>query len=215
MDALLRRRQMMGMDTAPAPIFHSRLIFDGTAYIDTDIQIPENGSVRCIFGWETTKGMQALFNAGGRVYALLNTTTNTNNRYFTVAYDSGSSLVSGNTFYIAWTNQSYSFFLTPHLVGIGTKTASFTKGSSRPESGLVIGNNAAHTSTPFTGKQGGILRIYGSDAQNVTQDSDFSAFTPVYRLRPCTYLGEAGLWCVETGVFYGNSAGAGQLSVED
>lgn len=206
---------MMVVDTAPAPIFHSRLVFDGVAYIDTDIQIPENGSVRCIFGWEQTKGLQALFNAGGRVYALLNNSTNDTSRYFTAAYDSGSALVSGTTFAVNWSFNSYSFFLTPKRMGVGASTKTFTKGASRPQSGLVIGNNAAHTSTPFTGKQGGILRVYGSDAQNVTQDSDFTAFTPVYRLRPCTYLGEAGLWCVETGVFYGNSAGAGQLSVED
>ena len=215
MDALLRRMQMMGMDTAPAPIFHTRLVFDGVAYIDTDIQIPENGSVRCILGWEQTKGMQALFNAGGRVYALLNTSTDANRRCFTASYDSGSSLVSGTSFTLGWGNESYSFFLTPKRVGYGTNSKTFTKGSSRPESGLVIGNNAAHTSTPFTGKVGGILRIYGSDAQNVTSYSGFESYTPVYRLRPCTYLGENGLWCVETEQFFGNSAGAGQLSVED
>jgi len=200
---------------APAPVFHTRLVFDGTAYIDTDIQIPENGSVRATLGWETTKGLQALFNAGGRVYALLNNSTDATRRYFTAAYDSGTALISGTTMYLGWTNTSYGFFLTPKRVGYGTSSKTFTKGSSRPESGLVIGNNAAHTSTPFTGKVGSIIRIYGSDAQDVTSYSGFESYTPVYRLRPCTYLGEAGLWCVETSTFYGNTAGAGTLSVED
>lgn len=205
---------MMVMNTAPSPIFHTRLVFDGVAYIDTDILIPENGSVRCIFGWETTKGLQALFNASQRVYALLNNSTNATNRYFTAAYDSSSSLVSGTTFACAWSNNSYSFFLTPKRIGIGGGSTTFTKGSSRPTTGLVIGQNAGHTSTAFTGKMAS-MRIYGSDAQNVTQDSGFSSYTPVYWLRPCTYLGEAGLWCVETGTFYGNSNSSGTLSVED
>lgn len=214
MDTLLRRRELMAIDTAPSPIFHTWLVFDGTAYIDTDILIPENGSVRVILGYETTQGLQALFNAGGRVYALLNNSTDTTRRYFTVSYDSGSSLISGTTFDLLWTFNTYSFFLTPNLAGIGDVTYPFTKGSSRPESGLVIGQNYNHTSTAFTGRCA-MYRIYGSDAQNATTYSDLGNYTPVYRLRPCTYLGEAGLWCVETSTFYGNSNSSGTLSVAD
>lgn len=215
MDTLLRRREMMVRDTAPAPVFHSKLIFDGVAYIDTDLLIPENGSIRAPFGYETEKKSQVLFNAGGRVYATLNSNTNTTSRAFSAAYDSGTALVSGTTLTLGWTNNAYSFFLTPKRVGFGTTSKTFTKGSSRPTTGLVIGQNHAHTNVPFTGLLNGWFRIYGDDAQNVTQYSDLNNYTPVYTLRPCTYLGEAGLWCVETGVFYGNSAGAGQLSVED
>lgn len=37
--------------------------------------------------------------------------------------------------------------------------------------------------------------------------------TPVATFKPCMYQGEAGLWLVEEKKFYGNSAGAGTLSV--
>lgn len=195
-----------------SPVFYSYLVFDGIAYIDTDILIPENGSIRFPCGYETTKGYQILFNNGGRIYAYLNTSTNSTRRAFSSAYDSSSTQVSGTTLTLAWTYNSYSFFLTPKRIGFGTTSKTFTKGSSRPTTGLVIGQNAAHTGTPFTGRLTGHIRIYGSDAQNVTQDSNFSNYTPIYTLRPCTYNGEAGLWCVETNKFYGNTAGAGTLT---
>lgn len=193
------------------PVFYSCLIFDGTAYIDTDVLMPENGSIRFTTGYETEKKYQVLLNFGGRVYAYFNNSTNSANRYFSSAYDSGTTQVSGTTFATGWTYISYSFFLTPKRIGVGSSSTTFTKGSSRPESGLVVGMNAAHTGTAFTGAINGYIRIYGSDAQNATSYSDLGNYTPVATLRPCTYAGEAGLWHVEEGVFYGNSAGAGTL----
>lgn len=206
---------MVAGNSTPAPVFHSKLVFDGTAYIDTDILIPEDGTIRGPFGFEAEKKAQVLFNAGSRIYAMLNSNTNTTNRYFTVSYDSSSALISGTTRSLAWSYNTYSLFLTPKRFGIGTTSYTFTKGSSRPASGLVIGQNALHTNTPFTGTLNGWLRIYGSDAQNVTQYSDLDNYTPVYTLRPCTYNGEAGLWCVQTSTFYGNSAGSGTLTCAD
>lgn len=206
---------MVAGNSAPAPVFHTRLYFDGTAYIDTDILFPENGSIRIPLGYETEKKSQVIFNAGGRVYATLNSNTNTTSRAFSFAYDSSSALISGTTRTLAWTNNAYTLFLTPKRGGIGSNSNTFTKGSSRPTTGIVFGQNAAHTNVPFTGAINGIVRIYDSDAQNATSASDLDNYTPLYRLRPCVYLGEAGLWCVETSTFYGNTAGSGTLTCGD
>lgn len=213
MDTLLRRRQMMVMDTAPLPTFHTRLVFDGTAYIDTDIIIPENGTVRFDGGYEAEKKSQTLFNVGGKLYGILNSSTNNTSRFFTANYY-GSSAVSGTSLGVAWTYNTYGFWLTPKRVGIGDRAFTFTKGSTLPEGGLVVGMNAAHTGVAYTGRLK-MIRIYGSDAQNCESTTDLNSYTPVYTLKPCTYNGENGLWCVETDSFYGNTAGAGQLSVVD
>lgn len=208
----------MGMDATPPtpqPEFHTRLFFDGTAYIDTDILMPEDGSIRIPLGYETGKKSQVLFNAGGRVYATLNSNTNATNRAFSFAYDASSPQISGTTIACAWATSAYSVFLTPKRGGYGGNSATFTKGSSRPATGFVFGQNAAHTNVPFTGAINGWIRIYGSDAQNATSYSDLANYTPVYTLRPCTYNGEAGLWCVQTSTFYGNTAGAGTLTCGD
>ena len=214
MDTLLRRRELIeAVNSAPAPIFHAKLIFDGTAYIDTTVLMPEDGTLRAIFGWETEKKYQVLFSFDGKVGTYLNSSTNATSRYFTATYD-GATGVSGTTLSLGWSYSSYSFFLSPSRVGYGSTTRTFTKGSSHPTSGLVVGQNASHSGTPFTG---GVqrIRIYGSDAKNVTSNSDLDNYTPVANLRPCTYLGEAGLWWVEQGIFFGNSAGSGSLSVAD
>lgn len=206
---------MLGMDTTPSPVFHTRLVFDGTAYIDTTVLMPENGSIRLPVGNETEKKSQTIFNFGGRVYCLLNSSTSNTVRAFTSAYDSGTAQISGSTKTLSWDTTAYSLFLTPKRFGFGDSARTFTKGSSRPESGLVVGMNASHTGVAFTGKLNGWIRIYGSDAQNATSYSGLGSYTPVATLRPCTFLGEAGLWWVEQGIFFGNSAGAGTLTCED
>ena len=206
----------MGLGNSSAtPVFHTRLVFDGTAYIDTDVPIPENGSLRVTLGYETTKGTQRIFSADGMFDAYLNGSTNGTTRYFSACYGATSTVVSGTQLSLAWTYNTYSFFLTPKRVGYGSTTRTFTKGANTPTNGLVVGVNYTHSGVPFTGKVMSRIRIYGSDAQDVTQDSDFANFTPVATLRPCTYLGEAGLWWVEQGRFFGNTAGAGTLTVED
>ena len=201
------------MNTAPSPIFHAKLIFDGVAYIDTSVPMPEDGTLRAVFGWETEKKYQVLFSFDGKVGTYLNSSTNGTSRDFTCTYD-GATGTSGTAFGLGWSYNSYSFFLTPKRAGIGNNAHTFTKGNSRPTNGLVVGQNAAHTGTPYTGAVQRI-RLYGSAAQNATTNSALDNYTPVANLRPCTYLGEAGLWWVEQGLFFGNSAGAGQLSVAD
>lgn len=207
---------MMGAgNSAPAPVFHTRLFFDGTAYIDTDVVIPEDGTIRIPVGYETEKKAQVIVNAGGKIFLNLGGSTNTTNRAFLAAYDTSSPQVSGTTRTLAWTYNAYSMFLTPKRFGIGSTTTNITKGTSHPTTGIVFGQNAAHTNTPFTGAINGFVRIYGSDAQNATSYSDLDNYTPVATFRPCTYNGEAGLWCVQTSTFYGNTAGAGTLTCGD
>jgi hypothetical protein len=76
-----------------------------------------------------------------------------------------------------------------------------------------LGDNASHSAGgKYTGRMS-VFRIYGSDAQNATTYFELDNYPTLYTLRPCTCDGEAGMWCVETSTFYGNSAGAGTLSV--
>ena len=219
MDLMARRRMMMEIGGSPTPpvftpVFYNRLVFDGTAYIDTDI-IPASGSsFRCILGNETIKAAQRIFNVpcanSSLIGAILNSSTTSTRRYFSIYYG-GSSSASSNR-YLAWTSAEYSFFLTSKRLGWGNSSYTYTKGSKDPSSGLIIGSNSSHNGQAYTGNIG-VFRIYGSETENVSSDSGFNSYTPTYTLRPCTYNGEAGLWCVETSKFYGNSAGSGTLTV--
>jgi len=218
MDALLRRRMMMqsGSSPAPAPEFHSRLRFDGTAYIQTDIVLPENGSVRFgSSGSETRKGNQGIINAsnenGIRFCIFLTTATTNAKRVYAIRYDSGTTDSSRKEL------ENYTdrpgIFIMPSKWGFATSVTNFTKGSDRPTLGIQFG--ALSQGYRYTGSLG-YFYIYDSSAQNATDGLDLrDNYTPVYTLRPCIYNGEAGYWCVQTQTFYGNSAGEGQLTVED
>lgn len=216
MDTLLRRREMMVRDTAPAPIFHARLVFDGQAAIATDIPLPSDGSIRFYTcGRETVKAAQAIFcsqnDASQTVLGIaLSTATTSTTRTFLVRYASTSAVSNNKT--LDFSTNSYGLFMTPNGFGLGASFYSFTKGSVPPTKGLIFG--LGMISQKFTGQIGRVW-IYGADAKNCQSNSAFDSFTPVASLRPCTYLGEAGLWCVETSTFYGNTAGVGTLSVAD
>lgn len=218
MDALLRRRAMIASGGSPTPpppslVFYDRLVFDGTAYIETGITPPEDASFLVRLGNETLKATQRGFNCPtangviGMNYA--NGTTSTT-RFFNIYYGQ-SSAVSTNRF-LAFSTTSYYFFLTPKRFGWGSTAYTITRGAENPSGHLSLGSNNAHTGQAYTGRMG-IFKIYGSDAQNCASTTDFANYTPVYTLRPCTYNGEAGMWCEETSTFYGNTAGAGTLSV--
>ena len=221
MDALLRRRQMMlaggGSPTPPTPtwlVFYDRLIFDGTAYIETDIIPDSNDSYRVTLGNETQKKAQRYFllatENSGFTGVFLGSSTNSTKRYFSVYYGSTSTKATPT---MNFSTTETTVWLTPHKFGYGsTATSTFTKGSNAPSGPLVIGQSPSGVGQPFTGRMGW-FRVYGSDAENCAKSTDFDSYTPKYFLRPCTYNGEAGLWCEETRKFYGNSAGSGTLTV--
>lgn len=220
MDALLRRRQMMLAGGSPTPpehslVFYDRLVFDGTAYIDTDIVPGADYSYRLAAGNEAQKKAQRYFfvptEGAGFVGLMLNSSTTSTSRVFSVFYGSTSSLSNNQTLSFS-TYPTTALWLTPKRFGWGSTPHSITKGNLLPNGPLVIGQSSSHSGQPYTGRLGW-FRIYGSDAQNCASNSDFDSFTPVYTLRPCTYDGEAGMWCVELQKFYGNTAGAGTLTV--
>lgn len=206
---------MQAQGSGSAPEFHTYLVFDGTAYIETDIILPEDFSIRVTIGNEA-RHQQAIFsayNGSNFVFALwMNSSTNNNHRVFSARYDSTSTLSSTSS--LPFTTQRYSLFMTPLGFGYGNTVAvNYTKGSVRPTSGLNIGRPLS-TATPYTGKSGAI-RIYDDAAKNANSYDYFDNYTPIYTLRPCLYNGEAGLWCEETNRFYGNTAGGGILTVAD
>lgn len=217
MDALLRRRQMMLAGGSPIPpipagvVFYDWLVFDGTAYIETGITPPADASFLVRLGNETVKGSQRCFICPTQSgYIGMNYANVTTSRTFNIYYGQASAVSSNRT--LAFSTTTYNFFLTPKRFGWGSTAYTITRGAENAASPLILGSNASHNGQPYTGAMGE-FKTYGSDAQNVTNANDFSSYTPVYTLRPCTYNGEAGMWCVETSTFYGNTAGAGTLSV--
>lgn len=198
-------------------VFYDRLVFDGTAYIDTDIVLPANCSIKVSLGNETSKVAQRVFQASdgsGSISLVYTSNTTATYRYFGAYYDSASSLLS-NSRRLGWSNATYGWFMTPSRCGYSNGTAwTYTKGNAHPNTALRLGYNIAGTGQAYTGVMRNFL-IYGSDASGATSYAALDNYTPVYTLRPCTYDGEPGMWNVEQSKFYGNTAGAGQLSVEN
>lgn len=198
----------------PTPVFYDRLVFDGTAYIETDVIPPVNASLRTTVGYETLKAPQRVFQcqaANSTVIGInYNSDTNTRYRYFGVYYGDTSAVSA--THRLDFSTDWFSLWLTPNRIGAYSYVYSFTKGPNAAIGPLMIGTNVSHTGQPFTGRMSRFI-IYGSDAQNVAQTSDFNNYTPLYTFKPCTYNGEAGMWCIETSRFYGNTAGSGTLTV--
>jgi len=209
-----------GSPTPPTPViepvFYDRLVFDGTAYIDTDIVPDAEATYRMMFGDETLKASQTLFTIPAenstRIGVVYGSATTSTNRVFSVYYGATGAVRTGDE--LRFSSGRYTMMLSPIKFQYGQYVAaSITKGENAPSGALIIGQNATHSGTAYTGSVGN-LRIYGPDAKNATNYTDLlNNYTPTHTLRPCTYDGEAGLWCVETSKFYGNSAESGTLSV--
>lgn len=218
MDALLRRRLMMlggGGPTpppTPTPVFYDRLVFDGLAWIDTDVILPENCSLTVPLGGETSKVSQRVYAAwdsgSGGIVLTYGGGTNATNRQMVVYYDSSNYLSAQN---FAWSYTAFNFYQTPKRFGWGNAGYNYTKGNTHPSRGLRLGQ-WGDTHPAYTGYMK-TVKIYGSDAQNCQSYNAFGNYTPAVTLRPCIYNGEAGMWNVEQSKFYGNTAGQGTLTV--
>lgn len=206
---------MQAQGSGSAPELHTYLVFDGTAYIETDIILPQEFSIRVSIGNEARhqQAILSAYNGINFVFAIwMNSSTNNTNRFFSVRYDSATTQSSSS--YFPWSSARYAMFMTPMRFGAGNAVfANYTKGNVRPTGGLNIGRPLS-TATSYTGKSGA-FRIYDEDAKNANSYNYFDNYTPIYTLSPCIYNGEAGLWCEETNRFYGNTAGAGALTVDD
>lgn len=209
---------MAGEHEPPVPEFHDYLVFDGTAFIDTDITVPENCSFVMNMGDEASRRQMRVIRvnpggADGAIYSHISS-FRTDVRSMSYAYDSSSSLKTHNT----PTGSRIAWFMTPKRGGYGSQSLTYTKGDAHPLGGISLGGYTGDTSTSYYPYNGTIkyLRVYGSDAQNETSASAISNnHTPIITLIPCLYGSRAGLWHVEGGKFYGNTAGAGTLSVAD
>ena len=224
MDALLRRRAMMaaggGSPTPPAPTpeYHSYLVFDGIASIQTDIVLPTNGSLLVSIGGETVKGAQGIINAaniatGDITFALwMNNSSNTSKRVFSCRYNSATTDSNHPESNDTW-DRRVGIFITPTKWGYGIITSTHTQGNKIADGGLLISYDAY--GVYYTGKLGQI-RIYDSSAQNATDYEDLrDNYTALITLKPCVLNGECGFYDEAAGKFYGNTAGAGTLSVAD
>ena len=193
------------------PVFYDYLLFDGTAYIDTDIIPDENSSLSCAIGVESLLEAQIVFGfsgSGGTKFGIfLGSDTTSTNRSIVAYYGSSSSL-GANT--LSFGTLGYNLLMTPKLYGWGDATYTYTKGSGAPSSVITLGLDDEHNGQAYSGVMG-MFRIFGSDAQNATGYSDLATYTPTHTLRPCKCGANDGFWNVEEGKFYGNSASAGTL----
>lgn len=199
------------------PVFYDYLYFDGTAYIATNYILPATCSIRCAIGMETTKGNQLVFGAygtnGGYTAIVYGNNTSSTRRQVVPYYDSSSALATNR--YLEFSYQTLALFLTPKRFGWGSSSYAIAKGSVHPDGALHLGSTGgSSTWSKFTGRFG-ILRVYGSDAQNVSSDAGFNSYTPIATFRPCTYDGVAGMWYVEGNTFLGNSASSGTLTASN
>ena len=206
---------MMAQSFGPRPKFYTWLVFDGTAYIDTDIVPPEDATFNVSGGAELNRAAQRLFQqtstTGYYRTVFEGTSTTATTRSISASYNSSSSVITRT---MGFGSPFYSLFLTPNGLGWGTSFESFTKGEGTVDGALCIGAYFNRSSNPYSGAFG-TFNIYGSDAQNVTTASDLSNYTAVKKLRPCIYEGEDGFWNVQDGCFYGNSASSGSVSVAE
>lgn len=197
------------------PVFYDRLVFDGSAFIETDIVPNGSASFMVTLGNETLKASQRIFGfacAGGALTQItLGGNTTTESRQILSYYGSTSYL---KTKILSFSYSNYTIFMTPKGFGYGDNFTAFTKGSNAPAGGLILGNNPNSGGTKYTGTMTP-FKIYGSSAQNSQSTAALNTYTPTYTLRPCTYNGEPGVWCVETSKFYGNTAGVGALTVQN
>lgn len=203
-----------GISPATSLVYYDKLIFDGTAYIETTYVLPENCSIGVTLGNETVKASQGVFyssGGGGYTSFAIGGNTDTTRRQMVPYYDSSSYLASNR--YLKFSNALYSYFMTPSRFGWGSTSYTYTKGNLHPTGGLVLGALASK-STFYSGCMYA-FRIYDSSASSATTYGALTANTAVATFRPCTYNGEAGMWYVEGNTFFGNSAGSGSLSVSN
>lgn len=201
---------IVNQEAGSFPVFYPYLVFDGTAYIETDIQFPADCSIRINLGAEADNVAQRVIRAvdgSGMIQFIYGSSTTSTNRQLGVYYDSTS--VTKNDQVLAFSTIFYNFFMTPNGYGYGSTFYQYTKGVNHPTGAIRVGGWGS--GQPFTGTMA-TIRIYGSDAANVQNATDLlNDYTPIYTFQPCTYGGNAGLWCEELSKFYGNSAGSGTL----
>lgn len=191
------------------PDFYDKLIFDGTAEIQTDYVLPANCSIRLTLGGETAKLRQGILTSwsnGAGILLMLGNNTNSSTRQIVTYYDSAS-YVSGQN--LAFSYSSYNFFMTPSGMGWGTTFYTYNKGNTHPTSGLLIGHDDTRNYTGYIET----INIYDSSASGCRTFDAFESYTPIATFRPCVYNNEAGFWHVQAHKFYGNTASSGTLTV--
>lgn len=200
----------------PAPVFYDRLVFDGTAWILTNLVIPTDGSIRCTEGGETRKAQNLWYTdrgtGEGSIRLYWGGNTNSGRIQPMPLYRSTSYLFNNKNYSTSATERGV--FQTCKGMGFDTTNYTYTKGNLPAPNPLYIGGMEGSSVDPFTGYLKTVY-IYDDTTQNVTTYSGFDNYTPVYTLRPCLYGGKAGLWCVETSAFFGNSAESGTLTVSN
>lgn len=202
----------MIVQSTEIPEFYNWLLFDGTAYIETDIIPDENASFLLAGGAEITDGPSKYLlcytgTNSTKTGLFENSSSSTTSSIWATYYNSTSSLGSKSisTYY-----PTYDLFLTPKCIGFtSASTTTFTKGDGVPTGNLILGCSDSYANNYDGGTVS--IKIYGSDAQDVNSYAGFADYTPVITLRPCIYKGQSGLWNVEQNKFYGNSASSGTL----
>ena len=203
-------------------IFYEKLVTDGVAWIITDY-FPSA---------ENTRGIRAKGNIP------FNVTSGNNQGIYGV--NSSTSVSSYRTFsQIAWFNGRTVVYAkiqissNPYNTHTGTTVNDFDVNCYIDNDGLyhiesiingtlVTYKPSSHTSLGvatyglgiFADNKRGVADTHCSSGVSISkfeiEDAELGTLTYV----PCTYNGEAGLWCLQTETFFGNAASSGQFTVE-
>ena len=196
---------------------YSYIFYDGTAYIETDYVLPLNCSIRVGIADEQQHVAQQVFGAsgstGGWISHFLGGATDSTYRQPVACYDS-SSFIKPTDKKIRWQYTSYGYFMTPLRHGWGNTTYTYTKGNLHPDGPLCLGAAFNKSSIKSTARMSSFW-VYDTSASACTTFTQFDNYTPIATFRPCIYNGKAGVWHVEEGKFFGNSASGGTLLVSN
>ena len=156
MDALSRRREMLVLSSGPPPTpeFYDKLVFDGTAYITTDIVPAANSSFAAYLGGETYVGLQVVFGmatGSTNIRVFLNSNTTETTRQFSAYYASSSASAANKS--VAFSVSRYAMCLTPRRFIVYGSSGTFTGGSTAPTTPITIGNNQAGSAHSYSGSR--------------------------------------------------------------
>lgn len=191
-------------------IFYEKLIGDGTAYINTKY-IPTTNLTRLFVDFSANAAFAEVLGcrSGSTSNNSVNLTTGSLNKSptYSIFYRNNVSYNLGVTATNGWK-------VTIKATETGYDAETLYAGSSSP---------SVRSITKQTNVPNCPMTIFGSNVNNVHQTYTNTLVvkrveivdgSTSLHLVPCTYNGEAGMWDLVEGKFYGNAASSGQFTVE-
>lgn len=211
------RRRMMMKAGGSAPVYYDYIQSASGAFVDTGIVLPANAVVAVTNVWGSGGSNRILLGASDGTYhtRILHVSASGSTR-FGWTYDGGSQANKNFGNFYNPNKLIGTMWITPTAGGYDdTKSVTISKGTHKPNANLFIMAMKENDGlTKYPSKIGSVY-VYGSEASGIVKASDLASYTPIASFIPCTYGGQAGYWYEEEGLFRGNAAGVGTLTVSN